>query len=1181
MKKVIIQKLLLLITTVLTIWTYSQSSSENYTYVSNCLNEDCSKKLETAKYFDGLGKLKQIVEVHATPNQKDVVIPVEYDGYGRSVKNYLPIPQPSTENGNFISNPFSAASIVYGSDKFYSEKVLEASPLARLEGKISVGNAWANNPSQLQYDTNSSNDAVRKFITDTSWQNDRTFSTIQYFNDYNESELYKFTSTDEDGNIVISFKNPQGQLVLQRKVIDKQPFIDTYYIYNEFDQISFVITPKAVHEFFNNYGGSTADEIPDEILNNLCYQYRFDGRNRLVEKKLPGKGWEYIVYDKQNRVVLYQDANLGKKNEWTFNKYDQFGRIIYTGIYSSSNDYGTQGRIAEQNILQGIGANNTVRNSSFSYTDQSGMQIYYDNSSSYPSNNIRILSVEYYDLYPNYDFSPSFPSQIQNQEILTDQSLANNTSTKGFPVMNLMKNLEDNNWTKTYSYYDKKGRTVATHSINHLGGNTRVESELDFTGVISKSITKHSRLASDVQKTITQTFEYDHQYRLKKHWHQVDQNAPELLTENTYNELSQIVNKKVGNNIQSIDYTYNVRGSIIMVNNPEILNGKLFGYEIKYNNPVYTGISKGKYNGNIAEIDWVSAKDGILKRYSYNYDELNRLKLAFYSEPEADAPQNEYYNESVDYDLNGNITNLHRNSFQAGIGKQSIDNLTYFYTGNRLDRVEDSSNNYLGYPSSAANLIQYDNNGNMIDHLDRGMLEIKYNHLDLPNYVKFDQYVIRDDPFGTGLTTKYKNTSYLYSADGTKLRKTYNYFSGKAQNDVVKTTEYLDGFQYNYDHGGSTTPISSSQGLQFVPTSEGYYDFAQNKYIYHYKDQVGNVRVSFYKNENGLATLDRSTDYYPFGLEFGGSNALNTKSSISPNYIYSFQEQEKQQETGWYSFKWRNYDPAMARFFNVDPLSEVYAYQSHYNFSENRVIDAREIEGLEAQRVDPATFGDTPGGYDGAPEVHSDAGYFGIAATQGIQGIALQGKVSSQSSSSFTWGDVARTGAGFVPIVGSGLDIYEGYKNGNWVQFGFGIGGMVLDVATLGSASIIKGSVKTIGTHLIEEGIEKAAKEAAEQTTKQGIIAFTKKETSVLAKNGDVIIPTLDATGKVHGTLPVAKDLGKYSTDDLKILHQELNKSVQRRIEVTSKLGRDRPHGQRQGSEQDLIKSIEKHLKNR
>ncbi|MGV0829123.1 RHS repeat domain-containing protein [Empedobacter brevis] len=72
--------------------------------------------------------------------------------------------------------------------------------------------------------------------------------------------------------------------------------------------------------------------------------------------------------------------------------------------------------------------------------------------------------------------------------------------------------------------------------------------------------------------------------------------------------------------------------------------------------------------------------------------------------------------------------------------------------------------------------------------------------------------------------------------------------------------------------------------------------------------------------------------------------------SGSANYKYKFQGQERQEELGlnWDSFKWRNYMPDIGRFFNPDPLSEKYAYQSHYNFSENRVVDAIELEGLEA-----------------------------------------------------------------------------------------------------------------------------------------------------------------------------------------------------------------------------------------
>ncbi|MFC3160827.1 RHS repeat-associated core domain-containing protein [Chryseobacterium arachidis] len=62
-------------------------------------------------------------------------------------------------------------------------------------------------------------------------------------------------------------------------------------------------------------------------------------------------------------------------------------------------------------------------------------------------------------------------------------------------------------------------------------------------------------------------------------------------------------------------------------------------------------------------------------------------------------------------------------------------------------------------------------------------------------------------------------------------------------------------------------------------------------------------------------------------------NAFFSQSNLR-NYKFKGQEL---QETGFYSFKWRNYMPDVGRFFNVDPLSKKYAYQSHYNFSKNWV----------------------------------------------------------------------------------------------------------------------------------------------------------------------------------------------------------------------------------------------------
>ncbi|MDO3427382.1 RHS repeat-associated core domain-containing protein, partial [Chryseobacterium sp. APV1] len=157
---------------------------------------------------------------------------------------------------------------------------------------------------------------------------------------------------------------------------------------------------------------------------------------------------------------------------------------------------------------------------------------------------------------------------------------------------------------------DSMGRAIATKSTNHLGGYTNTETELDFAGVPKLSKTYHKRLSTDTEKVITETFEYDSQNRLKKHYHQVDNNPQELLAENTYNDLSQLVNKKVGNNLQSIDYTYNIRGWMTKINDPANLNGKLFGYKVKYsevegletpNTDFSTLKVKPKYNGNIAE----------------------------------------------------------------------------------------------------------------------------------------------------------------------------------------------------------------------------------------------------------------------------------------------------------------------------------------------------------------------------------------------------------------------------------------------------------------------------------------------------------------------------------------------------------------------------------------------------
>jgi len=71
------------------------------------------------------------------------------------------------------------------------------------------------------------------------------------------------------------------------------------------------------------------------------------------------------------------------------------------------------------------------------------------------------------------------------------------------------------------------------------------------------------------------------------------------------------------------------------------------------------------------------------------------------------------------------------------------------------------------------------------------------------------------------------------------------------------------------------------------------------------------------------------------------------------DHKYGFGGKEEQDELGlgWIGFKWRNHDPALGRFMNIDPLTEDYMDWGPYVFSGNIVINAREVEGLEPAYV--------------------------------------------------------------------------------------------------------------------------------------------------------------------------------------------------------------------------------------
>jgi RHS repeat-associated protein len=83
-------------------------------------------------------------------------------------------------------------------------------------------------------------------------------------------------------------------------------------------------------------------------------------------------------------------------------------------------------------------------------------------------------------------------------------------------------------------------------------------------------------------------------------------------------------------------------------------------------------------------------------------------------------------------------------------------------------------------------------------------------------------------------------------------------------------------------------------------------------------------------------------------------NGISSKAAGNlPNKEKTFQGQQFDDDLGinYVEFRYRNHDPQIGRFIEIDPLSNDYVYNSTYAFSENKVTSHIELEGLESLSI--------------------------------------------------------------------------------------------------------------------------------------------------------------------------------------------------------------------------------------
>ncbi|MDQ0636544.1 RHS repeat-associated protein [Pedobacter sp. W3I1] len=767
---------------------------------------------ETIQYFDGLGRPLQAVQVQGSPGFKDIVKPVAYDAFGREKYKYQPYASQTGTTGSFRNTATGDQVAFYNTPTAgikataypFAETVFESSPLNRLQQQGAPGEAWqigGGHTVKAEYGTNLENEVKLWAVNDTD---NGAGATV-----YGPGKLYKTVSRDENWKLTDlkagtteEFKDFEGRVVLKRIWETAGKSLSTYYVYDDLGNLRYVL-PPAVNE--NGQSPINSFDESQPVFDEFIYGYHYDGRKRMIEKKIPGKGWELIVYNKLDQMVMSQDANQRSKSpqEWNFSKYDSFGRIVISGRYID-NVHNGEANTNYLSYFQGL-ANGTA---AYERRDASNTQTGYSNDV-IPQGSIG----DYYVLnyYDDYDFpGNSFGAPTGNQ--------APKERTRSLLTGSKVKNLGNGTMLLTVNYYDLEGRVVQSKSSHQMNGADVVDNTYSFIGELTASTRTHT--ANGVETAIDNRYEYDHMGRKIATFENINSQGEVALSHLEYNEIGQLAKKNLHNDVQATTFGYNERGWLKNSTSDQ------FSMKLDYED----GVSQG-YNGNITRQywDWSNAANPTANIFNYSYDKLNRLGSA-------STVAGVSMSEALTYDVMGNIASLDRD----GAGPKAYN---YYSSGN--------SNRLQNVSGLTTQDYEYDANGNSTKDGLNGF-RLTYNYLNLP------ATAIRT----TGTPV---NLSYTYDASGNKLAKTSNgsvrnYIGGieykpDGSIDIIHTEEGVaqnNGGTYTYhynlsDHLGNVRyTFDVVNGLISPLQKDDYYAFGKrntsmqgsvdNKYLYNGKE---------------------------------------------------------------------------------------------------------------------------------------------------------------------------------------------------------------------------------------------------------------------------------------------------------------------------------------------------------
>ncbi|MFM7855366.1 MAG: hypothetical protein ACKO96_26435, partial [Flammeovirgaceae bacterium] len=150
----------------------------------------------------------------------------------------------------------------------------------------------------------------------------------------------------------------------------------------------------------------------------------------------------------------------------------------------------------------------------------------------FPNENTEKLVATYYDSYTNCSFCalPEFSFATETWASTSNEPFNAFYRLKDKVVASSVKVLGTNNWLNTVTYYNRNGQVIQTIGSNHLGGNDRVSTLVDFSGKKLEELHTAIGYNSGGIATMRKRFDYDHAGRLLKVYHKINSQNEVILS---------------------------------------------------------------------------------------------------------------------------------------------------------------------------------------------------------------------------------------------------------------------------------------------------------------------------------------------------------------------------------------------------------------------------------------------------------------------------------------------------------------------------------------------------------------------------------------------------------------------------------------------------------------------------